>query len=76
MAKTYRIVVQQGEAIELTSGWTELYQAGEAAIFLMPVRIKRIGGYGRHYLLPVGEPVGGLAVEVTLTRIEERKARR
>ena len=68
------MIIGAGEALQLTAGWLALETAGDDAVFLVPVRYKRIG-LGRHYLIPVGETVGKLAIEVTLTRPQDRKAR-
>jgi hypothetical protein len=46
--------------------------AGADAVFLMPVALKRIGAFGRHYLVPIGEPVGALGIAVKLIRLAKR----
>lgn len=73
--QTVKVIVGAGVVLELTAGWLDLQQAEPDAVYLLPVRYRRIG-LGRHYLVPVGERVGSLAVEVTLKRQQERKARR
>ena len=66
MAKPTRVVVQQTEAIELTSGWLDL-QAEPDTVYLLPVRYKQIGLH--HHLIPVGEFTGALGLSVKLLRL-------
>ena len=69
MVKLIKVVVQQTEAIELTSGWLDLQKAGPDAVYLLPVRYKQIGVFGHHYLIPVGDPTGALGLSVKLLRL-------
>jgi len=75
MAKPINVVVSQGEAIELTSGWLDLQQAEPGTVYLLPVRFRRVGELGRYYLVPHGEPTGPLGLEVKLLRLPKLRKR-
>lgn len=66
MAEPIRVVIQRGEAIELSAGWPDPEPADEHVIFLMPVRLRR------RYLVPVGEPAGVLGLSIKLQLWRER----
>ena len=73
--KTLKVIIGAGEALELTAGWLDIEASDPDAVYLLPVRYKRVGELGHYYLIAVGDPVGKLAVEVMLTRPQDRKAR-
>ncbi len=75
MAKPIRVVVQQGEGIELTAGWLDLLQGEPDTVYLLPVRLRRVGEFGRYYLVPVGEPTGPLGLAVKLLRLPKLRKR-
>ena len=67
--KKFQVVIQQGEALQLTSGWVELAEADGNSLYLVPVRFKRIG-LARYFLLPVGKQIGGTALSVEIAKTE------
>jgi len=73
VAKPIKVVVQQTEAIELTSGWLDLEKAGPDVVHLLPVRYKQIGLH--HHLIPVGEFTGALGLAVKLLRLPKLRKR-
>jgi len=65
---TFEVVIEMGEALAITSGWTEI-EADPGAVYLLPVRAAKLAP-GFHVLRPVGEAYPSGAVRAKLTRVE------
>ena len=64
----YEVVIEMGEALAITSGWTFI-EAEPDAIYLVPCRAVKLAP-GLHVLRPVGEAYPSGAVRAKVTRVE------